>query len=177
MSYSSSTRIPPNVDREHFIANEKEVKKALKKLKEIELLKQKSQLNREEQEKVDKEKYWNNIVYPSKYEPDPKIEKERKRKQNERHAEKMKKKEERKRTEPQEEPQPKFYHEKEKVITELEREFFEMFSKTDRNADKTFRKLSTKYHPDKNTGRKEWAEHNQKLLGELREKYRTIERI
>jgi len=177
MSYSSSNRIPPNVDREHFIANEKEVKKALKKLKEIELLKQKSQLNEEEQEKVDKEKYWNNIVYPPKYEPDPQIEKERKRKQNERHAEKMKKKEERKKTEPQEEPRPKSYREKEKIITELEGEFLEMFSKTDRNADKTFRKLSTKYHPDKNAHRKEWAEHNQKSLGELREKYRTIESI
>ena len=39
------------------------------------------------------------------------------------------------------------------------------------NNNKTFRKLSKKYHPDMNLERKEWADIRQKELAEIRDIY------
>ena len=49
-------------------------------------------------------------------------------------------------------------------------EFEALFHKNN-DVNKTFRKLSMKYHPDKNIGKKQWAEAKQKELTNIRDDY------
>jgi ATP-dependent Lon protease len=48
---------------------------------------------------------------------------------------------------------------------------FEALYRQNNDVNKTFRKLSMKYHPDKNIGKQEWAEANQKELTNIRDHY------
>ena len=182
---------PRGVDLNHYIAHEQDVKKALKKVKEIERLQQKPELNREEAEKVGKLQEYLDILYPPKPPVDPNVE-ERCRAQKQRHDEKCRKKDEeakkrakklldeeksrnkRRREEPEEQyaegPQQKIN----KVIDEVELEFIQEMANGTGDPGKAFRKLSLKYHPDKNVGRKEWAEEKQKFIQGLYEKYSEL---
>jgi ATP-dependent Lon protease len=49
-------------------------------------------------------------------------------------------------------------------------EFDALYRQTN-DVNKTFRKLSVKYHPDKNIGKQEWAEAKQKELTNIRDHY------
>jgi ATP-dependent Lon protease len=48
---------------------------------------------------------------------------------------------------------------------------FEALYRQNNDVNKTFRKLSVKYHPDKNIGKQEWAEAKQKELTNIRDHY------
>lgn len=193
-----------------------EVRKALKKLREIDALKEKTDYTQEELEKLAKETYWKNILDP----PDTKaqLDAERKAKQNKRHLEKESKKEakrlvEEERLKKQRETQMKREAEKrekhkrlheeylrrkaereeaeensrreyeEKMKAELEKtkletrfkqQYIDEFAKAVaiyKSSGRAFRKLSLKYHPDKNPENREHAENIQKILGEIRDEY------
>jgi len=87
---------------------------------------------------------------------------ERKRQEEERQKqyEEWKKQEETKQPEPPE-----------IIISEIETEYLKQSKKFNGNKDKVFRKLSLKYHPDKNIGNEKLANENQKKLSEIHEKY------
>jgi hypothetical protein len=181
-----------------------EVRKALKKLREIDALKEKTDYTPEELEKLASETYWKNILEP----PDTKCveEAERKSKQYKRHLEKEAKKEAKRLAEeermrkqndarlkreaeemarkkqrhyerkPQREYEDKMQAELERVRseTQFKQQYineFAMAISIYKCPDRAFRKLSLKYHPDKNPADREHAEKIQKILGEIREQY------
>lgn len=190
-----------------------ETRKAEKKLREIAALKLKTQLTKEERDKLAKESYWKQFVPSadiprgmSKQEEDA-----RKEKQFKRHVEKEKQKnarisaeELRKKKEHEErakrlaeanakyEEQRQQYREQHRQQYEEEmraqmlqahRELAEnMFRQSiinefttavaiHKTPDRAFRKLSLKYHPDKNPENRERAEIIQKILVDIRETY------
>jgi hypothetical protein len=214
MSARSFTVLPEEIS--YMPSRTAEVRKALKKLREIDALKEKTEYNPEELEKLAKETYWKNILDP----PDTKAkeDEERKAKQYKRHLEKEAKKEakrlvEEERMKKQREEQQKReaeertrnkhrydeylkrkaeqeeaeenrrreYEENRKV--ELERiesenrfkqQYIDEFSKAVaiyKSPARAFRKLSLKYHPDKNPENREAAENIQKILGDIRDGY------
>jgi len=190
-----------------------ETRKAEKKLREIAALKLKTQLTKEESEKLAKESYWKQFIpcteIPrgmSKQEEDA-----RKEKQFKRHAEKEKQKkarilaEELRKKKEDEERQKRLdeanakYEQQQKQYREKYREQYEedmraqmlqaqrdlaenMFRQSiinefttavaiHKTPDRAFRKLSLKYHPDKNPEDKDRAEKIQKILVDIRETY------
>jgi len=186
-----------------------EVRKALKKLREIDALKEKTEYTPEELEKLATETYWKNILDPpntksseeaerkakqykrhaekeSKKEAKRLAEEERMRKQNEarlkREAEEMARKKQRQDERKQTEEKTRREYE-EKMQAELEQYHRETQFKQQymnefaiavsiyKSPDRAFRKLSLKYHPDKNPENREHAEKIQKILGEIREQY------
>jgi hypothetical protein len=169
------------------------LKKAQKKLREIEPLKNKPNKTREEVDKLNMESYWLSIVSPSACDECE----ERKKKQLARHNEKEKKKEQKKeeverkrlarekretdrellkqkeilnRIEEEIRNQIKEIQKKlkEPVAEQIEREFAVMFAEC-KNANKVFRTLSLKYHPDKNLGNPRAEEFQ--ILVNVRDKY------
>jgi len=194
-----------------------EVRKALKKLREIDALKEKTKYTPEELEKLATETYWKNILDPpntksseeaaerkakqykrheekeSKKEAKRLAEEERMRKQNEarlkRDAEEMARKKQRQDEYTQRYAERQRTEEKtrreyeEKMQSELEQYHRETQFKQQyinefaiaisiyKSPDRAFRKLSLKYHPDKNPENREHAEKIQKILGEIREQY------
>jgi hypothetical protein len=175
------------------------LRKAEKKLREIEVLKSKSIRTLDEEEKIKKETYYRRILNPSYKTDEEKQEEarifERKQKEMEdlkkrqyaRHLEKEMKKKERLEKDPrfqewekyrqrQEEEQRKHrqYIEdqrrhKDAELSELQTEYIELLEKNRFNNCKTFRLLSFKYHPDKNLENREWAEIQQKKLLDIRD--------
>ena len=162
------------------------LKKAQKKLREIEPLKNKPNKTKEEVDKLNMESYWLSIVSPSACHHECE---ERKKKQLARHNEKEKKKEEveRKRLarEKRETYRRELLKQKERlkrieeeirnqikkiqpVAEQIECEFAVMFAEC-KNANKVFRTLSLKYHPDKNLGNPHAEEF--KILVNVRDKY------
>jgi hypothetical protein len=197
-----------------------EVRKALKKLREIDALQEKTTYTPEELEKLSKEAYWKSILDP----PDTKKQEEddRKAKQYKRHMEKeakrasrlaaeeerlkkerdarIKREEERLKKErdariKREEEQMRRNAERqraeedrrrihdEQMRRELEEKhrdarFRQTYVDEFRSAmafyktpDRAFRKLSLKYHPDKNPENRDQAEKIQKILGEVRDQF------
>jgi cation transport ATPase len=163
-------------------------KKAAKKLREIDKLKQKSVHNTEELIKLSTESHWRNILNPRARHVDEKAEAERKAKQHAKYAKKQAKIQEEAAHKKAEEAEKKAEHQRAKAerakkqrdsfinsltgLTDaLEIEFRDMLIKTGYNINKTFRVLSKKYHPDRNIGNKEWAETKQKHLLNCKEKF------
>jgi hypothetical protein len=179
-----------------------EVRKALKKLREIDALKEKTEYTLEELDKLAKETYWKNILDPS--DRKAKEDEERKAKQYQRHMEKEAKKEAKRlaeearmkkqqKREAEERAQKNKqrndeYHrkkqaEEEYMKAELERiernnmfkqQYIDEFAKAVsmyKSPERAFRKLSLKYHPDKNPENREQAENIQKILGDIRSTY------
>ena len=183
------------------------VKKALKKLREIDALKSKglSHLSAQELEKVSQERHWKSFLpgfiqeiareklVSVKVPPSPKklkqmekkaelrrraeLEKERKETERKRREEyeREEKEAEKKRRKQQEDRERKQQKKEEKRRQEelmkspeyaMEFEFQEMIKKCGGNVDSAFRKLSLKYHPDKNSGKDQM----QKILLDLKEK-------
>ena len=196
--------IAENDDDFKITPREKFLKKAAKKLNEIERLKEKGKyhsLSLEECEKLLKEDFWQACLYEEPESDKPNIKEERKRKKEE---EKMKKKaeerrvyeeqeqkwrEEQKRKEEQEKMQREEQKKREneearkrkkqekkarKNAKGLEEEYRDLLLLHHGNNDKTFRLLSLKYHPDKNVGRTIWANEMQQKLGVYREKYSSF---
>jgi hypothetical protein len=137
------------------------LKKAVKKLKEIERLKQKMNPSPEEIAKLNTESFWRNIVSPK---PSHRGDSDKK---NTKHMRKEAARLEKERKERREQYVKKFKH----ITDEFELEFCNMMHETNYDVNKTFRLLSFKYHPDKNIGKKEWAEAKQKLLLDCKEKF------
>jgi hypothetical protein len=194
---------------------DKNVRKALKKLKEIAELKTRTNRNAEEDEKLQKEDFYRRILDPS-YRTEEEKEQERlrtemlqkekeatKRRQYKRHEEKQKKKAESEKKRQEEDmkrhaeakAQQKEWEEarakrkewekswektREKAWEEarvkdadtdpLETEYISLLRENKNDNSKTFRKMSRKYHPDKNLDRQKWAEEMQKRLLTIRDK-------
>jgi hypothetical protein len=193
-----------------------EVRKALKKLREIDALKDKTMHTPEELDKLALETYWKNILDPPDTKADAEI--KRKAKQYARHQEKEAKKEarrlveeervkkqnderlkreldemarkkqrqdeyERQRADRQQTDENNRRANEEKMKSELEQTYRENRFKQQyidefatavgiyKSPDRAFRKLSLKYHPDKNQENSQEAEKIQKILGEIREQY------
>ena len=169
------------------------VKKALKKLREIDALKSKglSNLSSQELEKVSHEKHWKSFLPGFVQEiareklvfvnvpPSPKklkriAEKEKKeadrkrREEYEREAEKKRRKQQEEREKERQKQEEKKRHEELMKSPEyaMEFEFQEMIQKCRGNINSAFRQLSLKYHPDKNGGKDKM----QKILLDLKEK-------
>jgi hypothetical protein len=186
-----------------------ETRKAEKKLREIAALKLKTQLTKEEYDKLAKESYWKQFV-PSNEIPSwmsKKEEEARKDKQFKRHLEKEKqknakksaeetrqKKEDEERAKRRAEEDAKYQEAREKQRQQYEEETRaqmlqaqhdlaeNMFRQSiinefttavaiHKTPDRAFRKLSLKYHPDKNPENKDRAEKIQKILVDIRETY------
>jgi len=145
-------------------------RKAEKKLREIENLKQKSNPTAEEQEKISQEKYWRNILYPEQKEQYSSNQKEsstkRKKKEAEQKHKKAKKEKHRRRQEQkqkEEERKQQHRYEKSYVPSKEIEEFSEeqkihltilneyLSLSSDKGYNKAFRELSILYHPDKNS--------------------------
>ena len=182
-----------------------EVRKALKKLREIDALKEKTTYTPEELEKLSKEAYWKSILDP----PDTKKQEEddRKAKQYKRHMEKEAKRASRLAAEEErlkKERDARIKREEEQMHRNAERQraeedrrrihdeqirreleenhrdarFRQTYVDEFRSAmavyktpDRAFRKLSLKYHPDKNPENREQAEKIQKILVEVRDQF------
>jgi hypothetical protein len=182
-----------NENDDNFIPTSREIflRKAAKKLKEIERLEEKAKyhsLTREECEKINQKYFWSACFYPEeKKSPEKKKknkkEEERKRKEEEmKRREKRKKEEELKRKEERKKEEDKKEEERKRKIIEIlakktntkiniEEEYRELLLLHNGNNNKTFRMLSLKYHPDKNVGKLEWANEMQKRLGVCKEIY------
>jgi len=179
------------------------IKKALKKLREIDALKSKglSHLSAQELEKVSQEKHWKSFLpgfvqeiareklVSAKVPPSPKklkqmekkaelrrraeLEKERKDAERKRREEyeREEKEAEKKRRKQQEDRERKQQKRRQEELMKspeyaMEFEFQEMIKKCGGNVDSAFRKLSLKYHPDKNSGKDQM----QKILLDFKEK-------
>jgi hypothetical protein len=165
------------------------VKKALKKLREIDALKQKQFHTPEEVEKINTESYWQSFLEPLTAEQKPKETEERKFKQYMRHLEKESKKEKKQKkeaaakkakeeAEAREREEYAKEYEKTQLLKnpnyllekQLETEFHDEIADCD-SPCRAFRKLSLKYHPDKHPTEKSKYENIQKLLGTIRDDY------
>jgi len=175
------------------------VKKALKKLREIDALKSKglSHLSAQELEKVSQERHWKSFLpgfiqeiareklVSVKVPPSPKklkqmekkaelrrraeLEKERKeteRKRREEYEREEKEAEKKRRKQQKKEEKRRQEELMKSPEYAMEFEFQEMIKKCGGNVDSAFRKLSLKYHPDKNSGKDQM----QKILLDLKEK-------
>lgn len=179
------------IDAEPRECSTSNLKKALKKLREIDALKHKPEpLTAEEREKVSKEMHWNSFL-PGFVRPLDASREELKKKQHQRHMEKEAKraaalrKQEQERIRQEMAAQEKesarknserMRKEKENLVNDAARKEY-MLRQSIANeyadairefggVDRAFRKLSMKYHPDKNGG----DDQRQKILSELRER-------
>ena len=184
-------------------SQDKFIRKAIKKLKEIDVLKACTYRNAEEDEKIEKESFYRRILDPS-YRTDEEKEQERrrydmlqrerdimKRRQCERHQKNQKKKlenaeKERKKQEESRkqeararererskgpETRPYMWESARVCIDPLEEEYISMLRENNNDNSRTFRKLSMKYHPDKNLDKQKWAEEKQKHLETIRSRF------
>jgi chromosome segregation ATPase len=177
-----------------------EVRKAHKKLREIDILKKKEMKTKEELDKIQMEIHWLSILFPNE---EKAVDEERKRKQQKRHDEKerikerkrkaeeianeRRREEERKREELRQEREAREQSRKERdqssvfmsqkkspIERRIEKEFVQLLSENDNNVNKVFRLLSFKYHPDKHLDDKSGSEEIQKILGNIKEMYLEI---
>jgi hypothetical protein len=97
------------------------------------------------------------------------------RKQEQKRQEEEFRKQEQKRQEEESRKQEQKRQEEESRKQEQKRQYlwseFEALYRQNNDVNKTFRKLSMKYHPDKNIGKQEWAEAKQKELTNIRDHY------
>jgi len=188
MSYSTNRFSALEVDDEITVIDT--IRKAAKKLKEIERLKQKSSHTQEEITKINTEMFWRNILSPPAPKPNQESEKRKARRAKEdeerARAKEAKAKEDEERARAKE---AKARTEKERAKNQkqerrnyfidnlsdpVEIEYWETMKKNGHNIEKTFRFLSKKYHPDRNFGRQEWSEKMQKHLFTVKEKFLNI---
>jgi chromosome segregation ATPase len=173
-----------------------EVRKAHKKLREIDVLKKKEMKTKEELDKIQMEIHWLSILFPNE---EKAVDEERKRKQQKRHDEKerikerkrkaeeianeRRREEERKREELRQEREEREQREQSSVFMSqkkspierrIEKEFVQLLTENDNNVNKVFRLLSFKYHPDKHLDDKSGSEEIQKILGNIKEMYLEI---
>jgi curved DNA-binding protein CbpA len=180
-------------------SQDKNIRKAIKKLKEIDVLKTCTYRNAEEDEKIEKESFYRRILDPS-YKTDEEMEQERrrydmlqkqladtKRRQCERHQKNQKRKlenaeKERKRQEESRKQEARgrskatesrsyTWESAHVCIDPLEEEYISMLRDNNNDNSRTFRKLSMKYHPDKNLDKQKWAEEKQKHLETIRSRF------
>jgi len=137
--------------------SKKEEQKRLKKEKE----RQKKEKQKKEEKKERKRK--------EKEELERQRQKEREEyqaKMNKHYEEWKKQQEEWKKQEQTKQPEPQKI-----VISEIETEYLRQLKKFNGNKDKVFRKLSLKYHPDRNIGNEKIANENQQDLLAIHKKY------
>jgi len=167
---------------------EKFLKKAAKKLNEIERLEEKAKyhsLTREECDKLNQKDFWWACLYnknPEKPSENKNKKKNKKEVERKRKEAEIKRREERKEDERIKEEKRREEERKRKILeillakktnkkVNIEEEYLDLLLLHDGNNNKTFRVLSLKYHPDKNVGNLEWANEMQKKLGVCKEKY------
>lgn len=198
--------IAENDDDFKITPREKFLKKAAKKLNEIERLKEKGKylsLTAEECAKLGQEDFWNACLQEEPLKPNLKEERKRKKEEEkmkkqelkkeeeiriyEEYKKKMEEKERNRREEEQKEKMRREEDRKRKILEKkankkinrdakrLEDEYQNLLLLHNGNNDKTFRILSLKYHPDKNVDRIPWASEMQKQLGEIREKFSSLD--
>jgi len=178
-----------------------ERRKAEKKLKEIQTLIKKTSHTKEELDKLATEQHWKDIIdwfdNPKKTEETQqtiknRLKRKREKEKRERQLEEILKQRERREKEAEEQKRRHEEYRKQRQEEEFrkqeqkrqEEEFrkqeqkrqylwseFEALYHQNNDVNKTFRKLSMKYHPDKNIGKQEWAEANQKELTNIRDHY------
>jgi hypothetical protein len=165
-------------------------RKAEKKLREIENLKQKSNPTSEEQEKISQEKYWRNILYTEekqqyssndkesstkrkKKEAEQKHKKAKQEKHRRRHEKKQKEEEERKKQQRRYEKsyvpakEIEEFYEEQHIHTTIFNKYLSLSS--EKGYNKAFRELSILYHPDKNSSTE--ATLHFQLLNNIHEEY------
>ena len=177
-----------------------ERRKAEKKLKEIQILLKKTSHTKEELDKLATEQHWKDIIdwfdNPKKTEETQKTIKNRLKRKREKEKRERELEEIRKRREKEAEEQKRRYQEDRKQKRQEEEEFrkrqeeefrkrqeeefrehqelwseFDTMYRQNNDVNKTFRKLSVKYHPDKNIGKKQWSEAKQQELTNIRDHY------
>jgi ATP-dependent Lon protease len=176
-------------------------RKAEKKLKEIQILIKKTSHTKEELDKLATEQHWKDIIdwfdNPKKTDETQKtiknrLKRKREKEKRERQLEEILKQRERREKEVEEQKRRHEEYRKQRQEEEFrkqeqkrqEEEFrkhhyehqylwseFEALYRQNNDVNKTFRKLSVKYHPDKNIGKQEWAEAKQKELTNIRDHY------
>ena len=189
--------IAENDDDFEITPREKFLKKAAKKLNEIERLKEKGKyhsLTAEECAKLSQEDFWKACLYEEPFKPN--LKEERKRKKEEEKIKKKREEEQRRvyeehkrkleedrkkkdETKTEEERKRKILEKKankkiNRDAKRLEDEYRNLLLLHNGNNDKTFRILSLKYHPDKNVDKIRWASEMQKQLGGFREKFSSL---
>lgn len=198
MSNRFSVLEPDELLEDTSAAHKNVLKKAEKKLREIELLKKKKEhcdLSKEEAEKVASEEFWQRIVSPVPKQENSgetknkkKREQRKKREEEEREQQRQEFKRQREQEQQQEQEQRRREQEHQRQEYNKKRTFIEMQSNTKskldymfvlgefntlnqihQSVDKTFRILSLKYHPDKNIGRDEWATAMQQHLVNIKD--------
>ena len=171
-----------HLDDDFVTGTNNERRKAEKKLKEIQNLLKKTSHTKEELDKLATEQHWKDIIdwidNPKKMEETQKTIKNRLKRKREKEKRERELEEIRKRREKEAEEQKRRYQEYRKQRQEEEfREHQELWSEFDtmyrqnNDVNKTFRKLSVKYHPDKNIGKKQWSEAKQQELTNIRDHY------
>ena len=169
-----------------------ERRKAEKKLKEIQILLKKTSHTKEELDKLATEQHWKDIIdwidNPKKTEETQKTIKNRLKRKREKEKRERELEEIRKRREKEAEEQKRRHEEDRKQKRQEEEEFrkrqeeefrehqelwseFDAMYRQNNDVNKTFRKLSVKYHPDKNIGKKQWSESKQQELTNIRDHY------
>ena len=98
------------------------------------------------------------------------IRKQRQQREKEAEEQKRRYQEDRKQKRQEEEEFRKRQEEEFREHQELWSEFDAMYRQNN-DVNKTFRKLSVKYHPDKNIGKKQWSEAKQQELTNIRDHY------
>ena len=98
------------------------------------------------------------------------IRKQRQQREKEAEEQKRRYQEDRKQKRQEEEEFRKRQEEEFREHQELWSEFDAMYRQNN-DVNKTFRKLSVKYHPDKNIGKKQWSESKQQELTNIRDHY------
>ena len=143
-------------------SREKFLKKAAKKLNEIERLEEKAKyhsITHEESEKLNQKDFWWTCLYNEHLEEKKPSEKKKNKKTEERKAGEIKRK------------ILEILEKKTNKKVNVEEEYRELLLLHNGNNNKTFRVLSLKYHPDKYVGKLEWANEMHKKLGVCKEIY------
>jgi len=142
---------------EDIISNTNHIKKALKKLREIQKLEHKDNLTQLELEKISGKKKWERMIPNSNSDEKKQVKSKKKEKREKEKREKMER-EQRERELKEEEERRKreewieqYKKRKANNVKELDAEWkFTVKNICDDDISKTFRLLSKKYHPDKN---------------------------
>ena len=165
---------PP--EKEEYKESLKEKEKRLKKEKERQKKEEEKKRKKEEKERKKKEKEEKKMqeIYEEQKKKNERYEQRKKNyEEQQKHYEQHKKQHEewKKQNEQRKKKQENDKDETKILFKEIEAEYKKVLKYYDGNVEKAFRKCSLKYHPDKNPGNEVTATENQKILGEIYEKY------